>query len=309
MLVITGPNGNVGLALARSVIASGAIPYRIASRDPEANRERFGASAALTRFDFADRTTWGPTLEGARQVFLLFPLPHPRTARTQMVPFIEACAAAGVEHIVYVSVPGAERLRLVPHHAVESALRSSRVHHTILQASFFCQNLCRAITSHDVDIAVHDEIFIPAGRGRTSFLDARDVAAAAFEVLRDPAAHRDRTYVLTGPEALDYERVAEIFSDVLGRRIRYTDPSVLAFWRRLRRRGVSWDTMVFMQIVYWLTRSGKNAPLTDELPRLLGRPATTLRQFVQDHHEAWAPRASEAEAVRPVKTPGLGLRA
>ncbi|MCB1677057.1 MAG: NmrA family NAD(P)-binding protein [Halioglobus sp.] len=307
MLVITGPNGNVGTELVRAVLRQPVLPHRIASRHPQKLREQFGPRANCQMFDFDDRKTWAATLRGADTVFLLFPLPHPKAVRTRMLPFIDACAGAGVEHIIYVSVPAAEKHRVVPHHGVEMALRKSGIDYTILQASYFCQNMCRDISSHGVDIAVHNEIFIPAGSGRTSFIDSRDVAEVALAVAHNPASHRNRRYVLTGPQALDFYQVAQLFSEVLGRPIRYVNPTPYAFWQRLKKRGVTWDTLFFMSIVYSLTRYGKNALLTGELEPLLGRPPTTMRQFIEDYRERWEPRATEAQAMVRVQTPGLGL--
>ena len=61
------------------------------------------------------------------------------------------------------------------------------------------QNLHRSISSHGTDIVEHGELFIPAGRGRTTFIDARDAAEVAALALTDPAAHRNVVHHLTGP--------------------------------------------------------------------------------------------------------------
>ena len=97
--------------------------------------------------------------------------------------------------------------------------------------------------------------------------------------------------MLAGPEALDLYEVAAIMTEVLGRTIRYTNPSFPAFWWRLGRRGVSWDTLFFMTMVYTLARTGKNEVEGAELlPRLLGRPATTMRTFVEENRFRWERR-------------------
>jgi uncharacterized protein YbjT (DUF2867 family) len=219
-----------------------------------------------------------------------------------MLPFVAAAAAAGVRHIIYLSVPGADTTPMVPHHAVEKALAASGVPHTILRAGFFAQNLCRDITTHAVDIAAHDEIFVPAGRGRTTFVDSRDVAEVAVRIMTDPAPHAGKAYLLTGPESLDYFEVAERFTAELGRPIRYANPSVPAFWARLWSR-VTWDTLSFMTIVYTLTRFGKNAPTGDDLPRLLGRPPRTMADFVRDYRDRFS--GAEARVAVKVATPGV----
>lgn len=302
MILVTGPNGNVGTELVRQLAAQSALPYLVAAHSPDKIDRLYGAHVPRIRFDYADRTTWGPALDGVRLLFLLFPLPHPRTAREWMVPFVAAAAEAGVSHIVYLSVPGADTTPMVPHHAVEKAILASGVPCTILRAGFFAQNLCRDITTHAVDIAAHNEIYVPAGRGKTTFIDSRDVAEVAVSIMADPAPHAGKEYLLTGPEALDYTEVAALFTAELGRPIRYANPSIPAFWARLWPR-VTWDTLAFMTIVYTLTRTGRNAPVSDDLQRLLGRPPRTMADFIHDYRDRFTGEAARV-AVK-VATPGV----
>ena len=302
MIVVTGPNGNVGTELVKMLIADGTLPFRIAANTPSKIERLYGPDVSKVRFSFADRATWAATLQGVGTLFLLFPLPHPRTARTWMIPFVEAAKEAGCRHIIYVSVPTADVTKFVPHYAVERAIEASGVPFTFLRAAYFAQNLIRDITTHAVDIARDDEILIPAGKGGTSFVDSRDVAEVALGVMRDPAAHAGEAYVLTGPEVLDMHQVAAIMTEELGRPIRYREPSFLRFWRVVGAR-TTWDTLLFMSGVYWLTRRSSNAPMTDTLGRLLGRRPRTMRDFVRDHRDRFSGEA--AKAWVKVATPGL----
>lgn len=101
--------------------------------------------------------------------------------------------------MVYVSVLGADQAGFIPHAKVEAAVRQHIPCWTILQCGFLMQNLHRAIATHGIDIAEHGELFIPAGGGATTFLDARDAAEASALILRNPEAHRETVYHLTGP--------------------------------------------------------------------------------------------------------------
>ncbi len=53
---------------------------------------------------------------------------------------------------------------------------------------------------------------MPASKGKTSFVDARDVAAVTVKTLIEPG-HENKTYPLTGGEALDYFEVARTFTE------------------------------------------------------------------------------------------------
>ena len=74
MILVTGPNGNVGTELVRMLIADGTLPFRIAANTPAKIERLYGPNAPKVRFSFDDRTTWDAALAGVTIVFLLFPL-------------------------------------------------------------------------------------------------------------------------------------------------------------------------------------------------------------------------------------------
>uniref|UniRef100_UPI00357142BD NmrA family NAD(P)-binding protein n=1 Tax=Lentzea pudingi TaxID=1789439 RepID=UPI00357142BD len=186
---------------------------------------------------------------------------------------------------------GADKARFIPHHKIEQALFASSMTWTVLRCSFFMQNLFRSISTHGEDIAERGELFIPAGRGRTTFIDARDAAEVAVEELLDPNRHRNTVHHLTGATALKMDEVAASLSIHLGAPVRYTNPSLPRFAGRLRKRGVGWDSIGFMSAVYSLTRLGLNQPITGDVERLLGRRPRTLDDFLVDQSWRFAGRS------------------
>ena len=208
-----------------------------------------------------------------------------------IVPALRAAAAAGVRHVVFLSIQGAERNRLVPHRTIEDALRQSGMAWTFVRAAYFMQNLS---TTHVADIREHDEVFIPAGRrSRTAHVDARDVAAVAARALVEPG-HEGRAYEPTGPAALTYDEIAGMLTRELGRPIRYADPGMLAFWHRLRRRGMPRGMIGVMLGIYTAARMGLADGLSDDVARLTGRPPIPMEQFIHDTRDAWRPDGVEA---------------
>ena len=73
-----------------------------------------------------------------------------------------------------------------------------------------------------------NEIVVPAGKGKTSFIDVRNIAAVAALALTE-TGHANQAYDLTGSEALDDDEVAAILSQALGRPITYREPSLFQF--------------------------------------------------------------------------------
>jgi len=235
------------------------------------------------RFDFEAPSTYD-AFDGATNVFLVRP-PAMVRVWTSIFPALDAAERRGVEHVVFLSLLGAEQNPLVPHRWIEWKLRRSGMDWTFLRPNFFMQNLA---TTHRADLRDRNEIYVPAGRGRTSFIDARDVAAVGVRALTE-AGHRNAAYALTGDEALSYAEVAARFSEVLGREIRYANPSVLAFFRRMRGQGHPWPFMLVMTGIYLTARVGLAATVTDDLRRVLGRAPTSMRAFVRDYRSCWTP--------------------
>ena len=141
-------------------------------------------------------------------------------------------------------------------------------------------------TTHRQDIQEHNEIFLPAGKGKTSFIDVRDIASVAVKALTE-SGHSDRAYSLTGSEALDYYQVAEIFTEVLGKPILYTNPSMLKFAISMYKRGLDPQFIAVMIGIYTTAKLGFAGKLTTDTQEILQRAPISLRQFVEDYQGCW----------------------
>lgn len=277
-ILVTGATGKIGAEVVQQLQAQGHA-VRAATRKPPADAQ---GGVEYARFDFAEPDTFAPALRDVSRVFLMRP-PDITDTKRYINPFIAAAKEAGVEQIVFMSLLGVEKNRVVPHRAVEDYLREAGVPWTFLRPSFFMQNLS---TTHRDDIRLHNDIFVPAGHGKTSFIDARDIAAVAAKTLTEDG-HAYKAYPLSGNESLDYDEIAAIFSDVLGRKIVYPNPSILQFIRRWRLRKESWSFIFVMVGIYTVARLGLADAVTPDTEQLLGRPPITVRQFVEDYQACW----------------------
>ena len=274
-VLVTGASGNVGRPLVEELAARGA-DVRGADRS---FRGESGAGVERVAFDFTDPGTWADAFRGIETMFLVRP-PALGNVRRDVLPAVAAAREAGVRQVVFLSLQGAERLRVVPHATIEAWLRASGLGWTFVRPSFFTQNLT---TTHAADIRERHRIIVPAGSGRTAFVDTRDVAAVAAVALLNPAAHRGRAYTVTGPEALSYAEVAAILTTILERPISYTDPSLLRYLLHARRvLGMSTGMAAVTAAIYTTARLGLAAGLTPTVGELTGRDplavADTLRR-------------------------------
>lgn len=280
-VLVIGSLGTVGIEVVRSLLARGE-QVRAATTRLDAVRASFGDAVEPVLFDFQKPETFGPTFNGIERMFLMRP-PHIANIKRDLYPALEAARAAGVRHVVFLSIIGIEQNTVVPHYKVETWLRNSGQDYTFLRCSFFMQNLEAA---HRDEIRNHNEIYLPIGTAKTSFIDARDIGAVAALCLSEPG-HERKAYDLTGSQALDYSEVAALFSDILERPIIYRNPSPLAFFlRQLSRR----QPLMYALITTWLytnTKNGMAATVTGEVGRLLGRPPISMKQYIEDKRAAW----------------------
>ena len=290
-ILVSGATGNVGREVVRTLCNAGRY-VRALVTDPAANCDTGAETSSrlsYARFDFSDSSTHRAAFSGAASMFLMRP---PTISDAGVVnAAVDSAVQAGVRDVVFLSIQGAEHNPLVPHHAIESHLRALALgnpafSYTFLRAAFFMQNLS---TTHAADIREFNEVFVPAGHGRTAFVDARDVAAAAAKVLQraDRREFKNAAFELTGSEALTYEEIAAILSRVLGRPIIYSHPGAYRFYRRMRRRGYSRAFVAVMIALYTTSRLGLADHLSGELSNLIGRDPIRFAGFAQDNAAAW----------------------
>lgn len=282
-VLVTGATGTVGRLVVADLLARGAS-VRAAVTNPVRARTAVPAAADQVRFDFTDSSSWPAAFTGVDTVFVMRP-PALGNVRRDLVPALDAARAAGVRHVVVLSLQGAGRNRIVPHAALEEWARGSGLGWTFVRPSFFMENLTG---THAGDVRDRDELCVPAGDGATSFVAAGDVAAVVTAALLDPGAHHGRAWTPTGPEALSYAEVAAVLSEVLGRPVRYTRPGVLRYALHARRTlGLPLPMVGVTTAIYTIARLGRAAGLTDDVRAVTGRAPVSFREWARQNVSAW----------------------
>ena len=126
--------------------------------------------------------------------------------------------------------------------------------------------------------------YLPAGNGKVSFVDVRDIAAVAVKLLTENRIrHKNTAFGITGQEALSYSQAAEVLSNATGKIVSYIDVPQEEAIKSMKRSGMEdWliaDLIEFSNII----RAGNASQTTDTIEQLLGRKATSFEQFVKDH--------------------------
>ena len=142
MILVIGANGNIGSAVVPALLDRGES-VRVLVRDSSKAQTAFGDRVEIIEGDLGDGAAVEAALNGVDKVFLNTPSLDGFVDLQR--PFIDAAAAAGVSHLVRISVMGADAASPISyargHAALDAHLASSALPWTILAPSGFFQNL------------------------------------------------------------------------------------------------------------------------------------------------------------------------
>jgi uncharacterized protein YbjT (DUF2867 family) len=248
---------------------------------------RVGSRSGKPPFDWDDKATWAPALDGVGSVYLTY---FPDLALPGAVEatrsFAELAVRSGVPRLALLSgrgEPEAER--------AEQAVRDTGADLTILRSTWFMQNFSE---DYMLDHVLSGEIRLPAGEVPTPFLDIDELADIAVEALTDDR-HVGELYELTGPRSLTFAEAAAEIGGAAGREIRYTPVSLEQHAAELADHGVPPEFVDFLTYLFEEVVDGRNADTTDGVRRALGREP---RDFADYARQTAASGVWNASAVR-----------
>jgi uncharacterized protein YbjT (DUF2867 family) len=166
-----------------------------------------------------------------------------------------------------------------------SGLPVVTVRPTVFLEGFFLRLIADGVRNQD-------ELALPLGKGRTSPVSAVDVALAVSVILDNPTPHIGHIYNLTGALSDDLDYYARVFSEALGRTIRYRDVPLSAWTEKLRELGVPVHLVSHLKTMADLHQQGRYDRMTDDLFQLTGKPPMSVFEFVKAHAAEFTPDES-----------------
>jgi uncharacterized protein YbjT (DUF2867 family) len=283
-ILVTGGTGTVGSQVVRELLGSGHT-IKVLTRDVRKQSSLPDGVQAIEG-NLLEVSTVRRVFNGFDAVFLVNTVSP--TEASEALMSITAMRLAGVKRIVYLSVHEADRAAWLPHFGakvgVEEGLRRSGIPFTILRPNNFYQNdyfFKDAILQH----GVYPQ---PVGSKGISRVDVRDIAQAAAIALTT-ADHEGETYDLVGPDLQSGESTARIWSEVLGRSVRYAGDDLDAWEQQSLQFMPDWLVFDFKEMYRYFQEGNFQASreAIERQTRLIGHPPRTFEAFARETAQVW----------------------
>jgi uncharacterized protein YbjT (DUF2867 family) len=275
-IAVAGATGRVGSTL---IDRLGTDPVDVVALTRQSATAQFAPNVTVATVDFDRPATLADALVGVDKVFVA----HGTSARQveNEIALIDAAVAAGVRHIVKLSVMG-PATQLNPfawHMRIEAHLARQPVASTALRPTTFADVLKRA----GAPVAAGNWAGA-AGNRAVNFIDTRDVAEAArIALLEDVPDGSQRAYHLSGPRNWTMQQVAEELSRLLGRRVVYNDRSPTEHRGALLASGQPPLVVDLLLGLDRLFRESALAETTATFEKLTGKPPRSLSEWLREN--------------------------
>lgn len=271
-VLVTGATGKTGRRL-MELLQQSDVPAVAASREVAEDR---------VLFDWTDRDTWDVALRDVQAVYVVAPMAADDPGRL-MIDFVERAIGLGADRFVLLSasvLPAGGPVM----GQVHQFLSQSAAGWAVLRPSWFMENFSEG--PHCATIRDERAIYSASGHGRVPFISAEDIARAAAAALT-VGIPPNSDFVLTGPELLSFDDVAQRISQAIGETVTHRS---LTFEERVARQVANGLSEAHAQTVALgdlvIAENGEDR-MTTGLAELVSAPPVTFDTFVAQNARRW----------------------
>ena len=280
LIVATGADGRVGRLLSQE-LAQRTSPANVrlcTPRDPATLANERARGFQIARADYNESASLDAAFAGAGTVLITSSDGTNDVRIHQHRNAIDAAKRAGVERVVYMSFtnPSANSLCNLNHvHAdSETYLLASGLTYTILRDNQFAENLELMLERSRGS----NQLVLPGAHGKVAYI-TRDDAAAAIAGALTQSGHDNKTYELTGPEAVDLFDIAAALSIARGAMVTASDATAEEFGPVLAGFGLPPYIVEAMLSMYMAAAAGEYTLVSQDAAKLAGRPIESMRAY------------------------------
>lgn len=284
MILVTASNGHLGQAVITALLKKTSTDQIIASaREVGKLSQTSEKGIVCRRVDYDDPSTLESACADISTVILI-PSPAPKTQRIQQHRHVIAAAQANkVRTVVFVSfIDVRENSPLSYAHIfsdTEKALAVSGLAWTNMRMPYYTDNLLHWLPAS----LERGEFFSSAGEGRMPYVTQADLAESIAKV-STTEGHTGKTYELTGPDALSYDDIASLASEIYGKAVRYKSLTAEEYQRWLTNSGATEYRIENALGLAAAIKEGAFDRVTNHAEQLTGHAPESVKSFFKRHH-------------------------
>lgn len=277
-ILVTGATGNIGVEVIRYLYAR---DTRVIAgvRNIDKAKALFYDYPRLEyrHFDFENTTTFEISFKDIDRVFLLRP-PHISDIEKYFTPLLNSIKQNGIDQVVFLSVQGAEKSKLIPHHKIERLIKKMNLEFIFLRPSYFMQNLTTTLLE---DIRTKKEIVLPAGKAKFNWVDIKNIGETGAILLEEFEQYKNNAYDITGLENENFYTIARLIRNSANIPMRYRSVNPLKFYSIKKRERMEKGKIIVMTLLHFLPRFQKEPAISDFYHRLTAQNPTNLKSFIE----------------------------
>lgn len=280
-LLVTGASGNLGKGVVAELRRQGAKKVIAATRTPGKHQELAASGVEEREADFDRPGTLHTAFKGVERLLLISTdsLHAPDVRIKQHRAAIQAAVSAGVEHVVYTSLPNAHPTEgpSIPddHFWTEVALFESGLDWTILRNNLYAEVILRFA---QVALKTGKLVSATQSQGR-SYVTREDCARTAAAALLNATGHS--IFDVTGPASVTHDEIASILSRLSGKSVRHVNVTPEEVERGLVAAGIPQFAARSVRELDKETSRGYQAIVTPTVAHFTGRAPTSIEGFLQ----------------------------
>jgi len=284
-ILVTGATGHLGKAVTEFLLQkTDAASIRLLVRDA-AKAENFRSKGVeIASGDYNDHTSLVQAFKDVDKLYLVSGTDIENRS-DQQENVINAAKEAGVKHVLYTSVQHKSESAQSPiafvansHLHTEKVLKASGLTYTMLQHNLYADIIPMFAGEKLLETK---RIYLPAGNGKTAFATRADMAEAGAVVLLDKTGkYENKSIQIGGSEAVSWEEIAAIISNLTGETITYVSPTAADFTATLTQANVPAEYISIFTGFGLGVSEGEFDVVSGELESLLGRKPETVEAYL-----------------------------
>ena len=293
-ILVTGASGQLGRRVVTLLLEAGAGRVIAATRTPEKIADLGAKGVLLRKASFEEPATLADAFAGADRLLMISSdaIDKPGRRIQQHRNAVDAATRAGIQHIVYTSMPNPETSPVIfapDHLGTEQAIAASGMGFTILRDNWYMDFLVPTLTQ----AAASGQLFSAAGEGGAAYVTREDCARCAAAALMATET-ASRTLNVTGPAVVSFGDLARITSSITGRPVQYIPVTAEERKGQFIAAGVPpiyAEIMVSSQLAM---AQGKMGPPSTTVKDLTGREPMSVEIFLSGQRNALLGSAAKA---------------